>query len=241
MDQGNSSTLAGGNIESNLEAIAQNLGQFPTSQPSEALSALQEEAQHRLGEMQRLQLQQEELWRNAKDQQADLLKEVQEAKEAGLRRLREQETAAGKLLAALGAEGTSSGYRTTAGDEEKQASFWRWIAMGAGVVGAALAVTLFVWWQGQGIEDLAARFGVTVPVLLLAVYAGSQSAGHRNQEREARRLELAFGSVDAYLADLDSVKRAELKGMLTSGLFRSEHGDSVNAEGYPTVADLSGS
>jgi hypothetical protein len=235
----NPNLLATGTLLTHLDSISQNLGQFPVSQPIAAINSLLEEAQARLQAMHEMQLQQEQAWRAANDQRQRLITEAVEAKEEGLKRLREQEVAAGKLLAALGAEGTSTGYRLTADAERKQADFWRWVTIAAGIVTAILGVTLFLTIHEQSTATVATRIAVVLPLVLLTGYAGKQSAGHRTQEREARRLELAFGSVDAYLADLDAIKRAELKGALTASLYRASHGEAAaKADGYPTTADL---
>jgi hypothetical protein len=230
--------IASGQAIANLDALSQNWGQFPVSQPTEAMSAILEEAQRRLTTMQQVQIQQEEAWRSAKDQQTRLYADAQEAKEDGLKRLREQETAAGKLLAALGAEGTSSGYRTSAAEERKQADFWRVLTVVGGILSAILAVVLFSTIHDKGWQAVATRSAITLPVILLTIYAGKQSSGHRLQEREAKRLELAFGSIDAYLADLEPDKRAELKSTLSSSLYLSGGPDGPSRDEYPSTADL---
>lgn len=241
ISQNNPNAIASGtNYYNHLEALGQNLGQLPVSTPSEALTAASEEAQQRLAAMQRVQIEHEAEARAARDQQQRLIREAQDAKDEGLRRLEEQELAAGKLLAALGARATSSGYAGTAGEEKAQADFWRKVTFGGGILTALLAVALFLQIHTAGVASIATRVGVTVPAILLTVYAGRQSAGHRAQEREARRLELAFGSVDAYLADLGATNRAELKTLLSSNLFTSGSGHAhiKPGEDYPTSADL---
>jgi hypothetical protein len=239
VNQNNPSVMvANGQLVNNLEAISGNFGSLPVSQPVEALRELTEEAQRRLNTMQGIQLEHESLWRQTKDQAARLLADAQKAKDEGLKRLQEQEIAADRLLAALGAEGTSSGYRATADAEQKQADFWRWVTIVVGAVAAILGVVLFLKIHEQGPASVSTRIAVTLPVVLMTVYAGKQSAGHRLQERESRRLALSFGSVDAYLADLDPVKRAELKGILTSDLYRASAEKSPHTDGYPTSADL---
>jgi hypothetical protein len=237
INQNNPAMLTTGNFLANLDAMSQNIGQFPMSQPTDAMNTLVEEAQRRLEIMQKAQIQQEELLRSLRDQQARTFAETQEAKEQGLKRLGEQETAAGKLLAALGAEGTSSGYGTTAATERAQADFWRWVTFAGGIVASILGVTLFLRVSDKDVASVAARAAITLPVVLLTVYAGRQSAGHRSQEREAKRLQLAFGSVDAYLADLDASKRAELKGNLTADLYSASRRDGA-PEDYPSSSDL---
>lgn len=240
--QGNPNVIAQGtNFYNNLEALAQNFHQFPVSQPVEQLTGMIEEANRRLSIMQDLQLQQEGAWRTARDEQARLLDEAREAKAEGLKRLEEQELAAGKLLAALGAQGTSAGYRGTSEAEKKQADFWRWVTIAGGVLTAVLAVILFWSIGNEDLGSIASRAGVTIPAILLTVYAGRQSAGHREQERQAKRLELSFGSVDAFLADLGPDSRAELKRLVSTDLFRSSGGVAPNASGdYPSSADLVG-
>jgi hypothetical protein len=244
VSQNNANVLqANGQLLPNVDAISQNLGQFPFSQPVDSLNLLLEEAQRRLTVMQTAQMQQEELWRSIKDEQTRILDEVTAAKEQGLKRLREQEVAAGKLLAALGAEATSNGYRLTAEHERKEADFWRWITIAGGVLSAAFAVLIFALVPNNGHNETAAaviKFGITLPVVLLTLYAGRQSAGHRHQERDAKQLELAFGSVDAYLADLDVDRRAEVKSTLTSNLFRTAGVDSVPMGDYPSSSDIVG-
>lgn len=241
--QNNPGAIANGSaFYSNLDAISQNLAQMPISQPIDKLNTLVEEGNRRLEAMQNVQLQQEGAWRTARDEQARLLEDARSEKEEGLRRLQEQEAAAGKLLAALGAQGTSAGYRGTAEAEKKQADFWRWVTLAGGLVTAALAVALLLSIHEQGLDAIASRLGVTLPAVLLTVYAGKQSAGHREQERRAKRLELSFGSVDAYLADLDAGSRSDLKKLLSSDLFKSS-GAGVSAttvDDYPTSADLVG-
>ena len=224
----------------NLEALSQNLSQFPSSNPTGALSSLLDEASSRLGTMRELQLQQEAAARANLDQQQRILEEARQAKEEGLKRLGEQEVAAGRLLAALGAEATSSGYAATAKQEKAQADWWRRITLAGGGATAILAVVLFLTVNQQGLESIATRVGVILPAILLTVYAGRQSTGHRTQEREARRLQLAFGSVDAYLADLTTERRSELKTLLSSRLFGTADGFAQVPADYPSSADLVG-
>jgi hypothetical protein len=243
IDQNNANLLqSSGQLLPNVDAISQNLGQFPFSQPADSMNLLLEEAQRRLTAMQGAQMQQEELWRSIKDDQARILDEVTTAKQEGLKRLQEQEVAAGKLLAALGAEATSNGYRLTAEHERTEANFWRWVTIIGGVVSAVFAVLVFwlVPSHGTGTAAAIVKFGITLPLVLLTIYAGNQSAGHRHQERDAKQLELAFGSVDAYLADLDADRRAEVKATLTSNLFRTAGVNPGPPGDYPSSSDIVG-
>lgn len=239
VNQNNPGVVAQGTpFYANLESLAQNIGQYPLSQPSDMVTALAEEAQARLNQMQAVQAQHETESRTLRDQQQRLIEDASTAKDAGLRRLREQEAAAGKLLAALGAAGTSTGYKATADAEQRPANLWRLVTLVGGVLTAVLAVVLFTSVHSQGVASIATRAGVTLPALLLSVYAGRQSAGHREQEREARRLQLAFGSVDAYLADLDGGQRAALKSQLSERLFGAAPTTSGATGDYPTSKDL---
>lgn len=238
--QQNPDVLSAGNLTAGLDAVGQHLGALPAAASIGAVNQIVDEAGRRLEQIQAAQLQAEEALRLARDTQHQLMDEARAAKQAGLVRLQEQEKAADKLLAALGAAGTSSGYKGTAAEERSQADFWRWVALAAGVITAAIGLYLVSQVSPDAtLEDQLRRALALVPSTLIAAYAGKQSAGHRREQREARRLELSFGSIDAYLADLDAEPRAELKKQVSLALY--SHGSpGYEDSDYPSSKDLVG-
>jgi hypothetical protein len=220
-----------------LDALSQNLHTFPAARPTPTLNAAVEEAQTRLKSVQDLQIQHEAETRAATDNMQRLLAEAEKIKADGKKRLDQQEQAASNLLAALGAAGTSAGYRETASSESDQANWWRWVTIGGGLATAAVAAALLIIFHDDKVTDTLTRLSVTLPLILLTVYAGKQSADHRNEARRAKHLELSFASVDAYLADLEPSDRASLKSQLSSQLF-AEDTTGGGAAGYPSSADL---
>lgn len=228
----------GNNYFNHLDALTQNLHTFPSARPAApSLNAAVEEAQNRLKSVQDLQIQHEAETRAATDNMQRLLAEAEQIKADGKKRLDQQEQTASNLLAALGAEGTSAGYRATASDESEQANWWRWVTIIGGLATAIVAAGLLIAFHDSSVSDTLTRLSVTLPLILLTIYAGKQSADHRNEARRAKHLELSFASVDAFLADLEPSDRASLKTQLSAQLFAE---DSVGggAAGYPSSADL---
>lgn len=232
------SILSNGIMMSSIDAIAQNFGQFPISSPTQPLAPYLDEAQRRMESIQKLEYSAATNVRAAQDALTAELERAESSVSQELASIAEQRSKAEALLAALGGTATSKGYSETAEQERSAANTWRAITVGLGAATAILALVLFTLLHEPGWESLLRRTAVTAPFIVLALYAGRQAAEHRREERTARRLQLAFGSVGAYLSDLDPSRRAELKSQLSSQLFGGNASDTSPVTGYPSSAEI---
>ncbi len=223
-----------------VDAFSQSLGMFPFSQPGDVLAGQLDEAQRRVATIHDLQLKAAADSRAAQDQHLEYLRQSREQIDQQLEAAKSQRDAAATLLAALGGDATSKGYAETASTEQTSADNWRKVTFVLGIVTAVVALLLFTVAHAPGWEATLRRSAVTLPFIVLTLYAGRQAAEHRREEREARRLQLSFGSVNSYLADLDEVRRADLKTQLSARLFssRSEGDAQPMPAGFPSSAEL---
>ena len=225
------------NLQGPVEAISQNAGQLPFLPGPTFLTAMVDEAQRRLDQMQTLETQVRERSRLVSDQIGEHLEAAQDATATGLRKAKENEDKANTLLAALGARASSSDYLVTANNEARSADRWRF-----GTIGAAILTGLASLLSGHDLNThsagaIAARTSIVLPLLLLTIYAGRQAAEHRSQQRRARSLGLQLASLGSFLSDLSDEGRNTIKLAIAQRLF-AEDPSHPAADGYPSSQDL---
>jgi hypothetical protein len=135
--------------------------------------------------------------------------------------LAEQDLRARKVVDAVGAIGVSGGYGKYAAEQKRNADWLRVVA-----VGSLLAVLVIGGWylyESAGFAfdwaRVATRLWLTVPLFAIAAYCVAQSGKHRENERQARKIELELAALDPYLSLFEEKERNEIKADLAKRLF----------------------
>lgn len=119
-----------------------------------------------------------------------------------------------KLYGIIGDTGTAGAFAKEADNQKEDADFWRWVAIGGGIltIGLALAAVVFAAKDPHGsLTSHLAALLVAAAAGGLTAYAARQSGHHRDREDESRRLELeltAFGPFMHDIAEPDKAREA---------------------------------
>lgn len=126
-----------------------------------------------------------------------------------------------KTVNAIGSTGMSGGYQIAADKHEKQANWLRLVALVALGATIALAVALgFVFgFEDFSWEAVLTKSFVSVPLLVLAGYAATESSRHREQARVNRHIELQLASIDSYTAAMPEDEQNRIKMRLADRFF----------------------
>jgi hypothetical protein len=126
-----------------------------------------------------------------------------------------------KTVNAIGSTGMSGGYQIAADRHEKQANHLRLVALGALITAIGLAVALgFVFgFEDFSWEAIVTKSFVSVPLLVLAGYAATESSRHREQARVNRHIELQLASIDSYMAAMPGDEQNRVKMELADRFF----------------------
>jgi len=90
-------------------------------------------------------------------------------------------------------------------------------------------------------HDTALRVGLAAAFVGIAGYAGTQSAGHRREERKAQRFALGLNAMESYLANVEATPVDDLKVKLAELLFIADaEPDRREATGLPPTASVIG-
>jgi len=173
------------------------------------------------------------------------------AAETSADRTREREAADGVLLElrrilreaqdaanAVAAAGTASAWRGEANAQCRAADVWRYVAVGLGVLTAAMVLVLLVWRPAEtgslSVEHVTSRLGFAVILGGVAAYAARQSGQHRQREQVARRLELELTAFPPFVEGLKN--KDELRCEYARRLFKGAESDDAT-EGAPRHGD----
>jgi hypothetical protein len=99
----------------------------------------------------------------------------------------------------IGAQALGHEYEKHAKDEAHVADVLRWWAVGLSVAAAAAALWFSHTVTQAPLPVALARLSVTVPLGLLAIYLGKESARHRQVARWSSELSIALRTVDAFI------------------------------------------
>lgn len=115
----------------------------------------------------------------------------------------------------------SGGYQIAANKHEKQANRLRVVALGSLAVAIALAAALgFVFgFEDFSWEAIVTKSFVSVPLLVLAGYAATESSRHREQARVHRHIELQLASIDSYMVAMPEDEQNRIKRRLADRFF----------------------
>lgn len=229
------------NLQGPLDSIAQNLHTMPPSGADDRLTSLLSEAQARLDRIAKYEVTAQSRARTVTDQFRSDLDEIKLAGTVAIRDLEQRTELAEKLLAELGAKGTSSQYRETASEEKALADRWRQITLALGVVFVSLSAFYAVShdFAEASWSSTIAKFSFLIPAALLVVYTGRQAAEHRQQERHVRSLGLRLGSLGSFLVDLPVESKSKIKQDVSTLIFSQSASDAPGeTSGYPSQADL---
>lgn len=123
-----------------------------------------------------------------------------------LERLTELEKKAVITVSTMGGIALVGGYANYAVEQKAEADRWRKLTIRLGS-GATVVAAASVFWTAVSDDvrwDLiAAKFTLTIVIFGLAAYCSSQSAAHRERERQARHVEVELASLPSYVKQLD--------------------------------------
>jgi hypothetical protein len=129
---------------------------------------------------------------------------------------------ADNLLNAIALTGTATEYGRYAQNEPKRADIWQGVASAAFLASFAwLVVTLIVGHvTGHTAWQLVAyKFGGSVALFALGVYAGHESDSHRGEERTAKSKQLDLAALDPFIANLAPDDQRDIKAAAGRRLF----------------------
>lgn len=135
---------------------------------------------------------------------------------------------AAELVGVVTGTATAGHFKIVADGEQQAADFWRWVAVGV----AALVVGIGVWLAiaAHDVESFdwarfMAKAFLTIPLSVVAAYAGKQSGSHRRMERTARHKQLQLAALEPFIEPLETDKQAEIRAQLAAHLFGPEPPD----------------
>lgn len=174
------------------------------------------------------------LYENAKQQNTIMLSEIESSSESKLDRIIQDSTHKHSEILGLyelvATDSVASGYIRTAGEQERQANFWRWLAL---VFMVAIVFWLlyvffsapaFDYGNGEWIRYLPS-IGITAVLAFGAAYSSQQSTKHRNMENRVRWFALQVKAIDPFIFGLKEEDQASLKSDLSKKLFGVTHED----------------
>ncbi len=176
-----------------------------------------------------------------KDAERAFRKEVEKIQSGGTERMTQMDgllDQAKSTLATIGVTGTATHYETYAHQQNKVANKWRWIASAALMLSAVFFGLALDWsfrtelsWRNTLLE-----LALGSAIAGMSGYAGSQSAGHRREERKAQRFALGLKAMSAYLATSDASKVDDLKVSLAAQLFIDDGHVEPDSKALPPTA-----
>lgn len=137
---------------------------------------------------------------------------------AGLQALRDK---AQKLVDATVHATMAEAYRKVADDAEKRAGRWQWITIAGFLLSALLATALIVgpWFFDVEPPTWDVRISVSVALVALAGFAYHQTAHYHGVERENRKRQLQFASLDPYIANFTETEQKAIKERVMPSIF----------------------
>lgn len=137
-------------------------------------------------------------------------------------------------------ESVGGGYLTSANNEKKQASFWRFasiffMALTALWVGFTIFSNFGYNTEGVFSWVMTIKAASLAAILIsIAAYAARQSSLHRNNEIQTRRFALEVTAISPFIASLEPEQQASLKTALVERLFGQKLGGESGAGIGPT-------
>jgi len=145
--------------------------------------------------------QRELAFKSYQTQLANIQKEYADEAARILEQVKTHKTEVEVLVGVIGNTGVTSGYLNTANSAQDSKVTWQRITVGALVVLAAGAVYIFSK-GAESWEALVSRVLTSLPIIILAAYAGSQADKYHQIEKRNRRLALELAAIGPYLASL---------------------------------------
>lgn len=129
---------------------------------------------------------------------------------------------AGLVAEAVAEKQIAEHYREYAQEQRAAANWWNIIT-----VVVLVALTGVLMWALTDINTVAwhasvLRFGISLSVLGVAGYCGSQANGHRREERKARRIQHGLSSVGAFMSTVDEERRSIVRSVVATQLFEDD-------------------
>lgn len=129
---------------------------------------------------------------------------------------------AGVVAGAVAEKQIADHYKDYADEQRLAANRWNIVT-----VVVLVALTGGIAWALHGLSAVtwqasALRFGVTLTVLAVAGYCGAQVAGHRREERKARRIQHGLSSIGAFMATVDDDRRNAVRSVIATQLFEDD-------------------
>lgn len=145
-----------------------------------------------------------------------------------------------RLAAAISGTTQAGHHKQYADDEDAAADLWRWIAVSAALIVAAMAVFAFLR-QGPAVSWAVfwAKVVLALPFAAIATYAGRESGRHRRNAQRARDRQIDLLAIRPYLEDMDKTAANAIRSIVALRLFGRESEQDEDYEGdAPTGRDL---
>jgi hypothetical protein len=140
--------------------------------------------------------------------------------DAHLEVLNSKEEKAKELVQIIGNIGVTGNYQKSAEKEGDAANFWRGVTVVVFIIAIVVGIwTLYEYGEKPSLEVALIRMLFAVVITFGAVYTGRESARHRTNSDNAKRVELELASLGPYLDTLPKDKQDELKEKLAPRYF----------------------
>jgi hypothetical protein len=150
------------------------------------------------------------IWQGASDQTETVLDE-----------LKQHLVRAEEIVGVVSKTALAGSYSEVAQRERKDANTWRWISVAAmsGIIACAIFALVHSLTSGFSTSAFTAKIVTSFAFMILAAYAGKESARHRRSEQHARRMQLELATIDSYLLTLPEEQRHAIKAAVADRIF----------------------
>jgi hypothetical protein len=167
-------------------------------------------------------------------------------KEANAQRARAEEVLADldRIYEIAGEKALVSDYSKRANADRTAADFWRWAAVGFGLLAVVVTIIFLVSHDSpEGGTDWGLLLTKALAVAAIggiAAYAVRQSSEHRDAQRDNEHMALQLATVRPYLKDLDDKTRDDLLAQLAPQLFGKRLGTSGSGNPFDQLGPGAG-
>ncbi|MGZ2258086.1 hypothetical protein [Roseobacter sp. A03A-229] len=173
--------------------------------------------------------QQADIEKTQKDKLQATLDHFQETGRAVLADVSQKHEEVKEIHKLVGRDSVAGGYQTSAGDEKKQANFWRFVSL-ACIAGTAIWLLIkynsgFTPGPDGGVNwpDVITASSLTAILIYAASYTSRQSRMHRDNEKLLRSYALETKALDPFIASLEKKEQQAIKAELVRRMFGQQN------------------